>query len=169
MKFNEFKNMLLSFGDIVFTEEIRIRRADMISDSYPKGIVYSNVPGSFSNKHVINFPEWIKIYTLECLEDILGEKQFKLDKIRPATDCSWTYKKIKPREGRYEEYGLGESCVLENIPAYDKDKLVIEIINARLSEDYYRFTVKYKGKKKVYFVPLDGVYNRELREVFPIY
>nr|DAX81534.1 MAG TPA: hypothetical protein [Caudoviricetes sp.] len=167
MKFNELKNMLISFGDIVFTEEIRIRRADMISDSYPKGIVYSNIPGSFSDRHIFNFPEWIKIHTLEALEDMLRE-QFKLDKIRPATNCFWTYKKIKPKEGRYEEYGLGESCILENIPAYDKDKLNIEIINARLCVDYYRFTVKYKGKKKVYFVPRDGVYNKELREVFPI-
>ena len=167
MKMNDFKNMMKVFGEIKFTEELEIFRVIM-DDGYPTKIIFKEIPGSYSDQYTVNFPEWIKLNVLECLEDILGEEQFKLDKIRPATNCFWTYKKIKPKKGRYEEYGLGESCILENIPAYDKDKLTIEIINARLCVDYYRFTVKYKGKKKVYYVPRDGVYNKELREVFPI-
>ena len=168
MKFNEFKNMMLCFGTVAHTQKTEIKRGILKDVTYPKNIVYRDIIGSFSDDHAINIPEWIKIYTLECLEEILG-KDFNLDNLRKIIHPFWFYRKIVPGKGRYEGFGLGESCILNTYPIEKEDLLEVEIMNCKNYENYYRFTVKYKGKKKVYYVPLDGVYNRELREVFPIY
>ena len=35
-------------------------------------------------------------------------------------------------------------------------------------DHYYKFTFKYKNKKKIYYVPATEVYNKDFKEAFPI-
>lgn len=169
-KFNlgEFNNMILCFGEIVSTEEATIKRGNILEGNthYLNSVVYEENPLTYNSDIQINIPQWVKLNVLNILEDILGDN-FCYKEVRKAVYWSWEMKKIRPGKGRYEKFGLGYSMLLSTITD-EKDQINIEILNEKGNTHYYRFTFKYKGKKIIYYVPVDGIYNKELREVFPI-
>lgn len=165
----EFINMILCFGEIFSTEEAIIKRGNILEGNtrYLKSIVYETGTSSYTSDTHINVPEWIKLNVLNILEYILGDN-FCYEEVRKLVSWSWEMKKIKPGKGRYEGFGLGYSMLLSTITD-EKDQINIEILNEKGSIHYYRFTFKYKNKKQIYYVPVDNVYNKDFREVFPIY
>lgn len=165
----EFNNMLLCFGEIFSTEEVYIKRGNILEGNthYLNSVVYEVGASSYSSSTQINIPEWIKLNVLNILEDILADN-FCYKEVRKLVYWSWEMKKIKPGKGRYEKFGLGYSMLLSTITD-EKDQINIEILNEKGNIHYYRFTFKYKKEKKIYYVPVDNVYNKEFKEVFPIY
>ena len=169
-KFNlgEFNNMLLCFGEIFSTEEVTIKRGNILegNTNYLNSVVYEIGISSYTSDTHINIPEWIKLNILNILESILGN-DFCYKEVRKLVYWSWEMKKIKPGKGRYEGFGLGYSMILSTITD-EKDQINIEILNEKGNVYYYKFIFRYKNKKIIYYVPVDGAYNKELREVFPI-
>lgn len=165
----EFNNMLLCFGEIFSTEEAYIKRGNILegNEKYLKSVVYEVGPSSYTSNTQINLPEWIKLNVLTILEDIL-ENDFCYKEVRNLVYWSWKMKKINPGKGRYKGFGLGYSMLLSTITD-EKDQINIEILNEKGSVHYYKFTFKYKNKKQIFYVPVDNVYNKEFKEVFPIY
>lgn len=167
MNMNDFKNMMKVFGVIASTEVIEIERGKFDEEQlYLDNIIFNKVPFSSNCPEKINFPEWIKLNVLNILEDILGDN-FCYKEVRKLVYWSWEMKKIKPGKGRYEKFGLGYSMLLNTITD-KKDQINIEILNAQGSVRYYKFTFRYKNKKKIYYVPATEVYNKDFKEVFPI-
>lgn len=164
----EFNNMILCFGEIFSTEEVHIKRGNILDDNekYLNSVVYEEDPSSYNSDTHINIPEWVKLNVINILEDILGNN-FCYKEVRKLVYWSWEMKKILPGKDRYKGFGLGYSMLLSTITD-KKDQINIEILNEKGSVHYYKFTFKYKNKKLVYYVPVDGVYNKEVREVFPI-
>ena len=164
----EFNNMILCFGEVVSTEDVEIKRGNILegNEHYLNSVMYEEKPLTYNSDIQINLPEWVKLNILNILEDILGNI-FCYKEVRKLVYWSWEMKKIRPGKGRYEKFGLGYSMLLSTITD-DKEKIDIEILNEKGSVHYYKFTFKYKNKKKIYYVPVDGAYNKELREVFPI-
>nr|DAX78879.1 MAG TPA: hypothetical protein [Caudoviricetes sp.] len=169
MKFNEFKNMMKVFGVIASTEVIEIERGKFDEEQlYLDNIIFNKVPFSSNCPEKINFPEWIKLNILEILEEILGD-EFNFEKVREIVHCPWSFQKIEHGEGKYYGFGLGYSCVLESSPIDSYNSVYIEIINRRHNRDYYRMTLEYLDDRKIIYIPTDDfIYNKEIKEVFPI-
>ena len=163
----EFNNMMLCFGEIFITEEAKIKRGNILEDDhYLRNVVYEVGTSSYTSDTNINLPEWVKLNVLNILEDILGDN-FCYKEVRKLVYWSWEMKKIRPGKGRYEKFGLGYSMLMNTITD-EKDQIKIEILNAEGSVRYYKFTFKYKNKKKIYYVPATEVYNKDFKEAFPI-
>ena len=169
MKLNDFKNMMKLFGVITSTEVIEIERGKLDEDQlYLDNIIFNRVPFSVSSPEKINIPEWIKLSILETLEEIL-EEDFSFEKIREIVYCPWTYKKIEHGEREYYGFGLGYSCILETNPTDAYNSVYIEIINQKHNKSYYRMTLEYSDEIRVIYIPTDDfIYNKEIKEVFPI-
>ena len=167
MKMKDFKNMMKVFGEIRFTEEVKIFRA-LMEDNYPVNIIYKEIPDSQSDQYTVNIPEWVKLNVLELLEGRLGE-DFNVDVISDLVHCPWIYKKIIHGEERYAGYGLGYASIIESMPIDPYNKISIEIMNIRHRFDYYRMIFKYRMKEEVVYLPLDDiVYNKEIKEIYRI-
>ena len=165
MKMNDFKNMMKVFGEIRFTEEVKIFRA-LMEDGYPTKVIYKEIPGSYCEEDTVNIPEWIKLNILELLEGRLGE-DFDFDTISDLVHCPWIYKKIIYDTEKYDGYGLGYASIIESIPIDPYNKISIELMNLRHRFDHYRMTFKYRMKEEVIYLQIDDiVYNKEIKEIY---
>ena len=95
-KFNlgEFNNMILCFGEVVSTEEVKIKRGNIIegNEHYLNSVVYEENPLTYNSDIQINIPQWVKLNVLHILEDILGDN-FCYKEVRKLVYWSWSMKK----------------------------------------------------------------------------